>query len=161
MPKLKNLNGLPHNLIKSFFGTERYYICGYMADWLFNAAEKLQLKEATIDVLKQNIYPPELNLHPLIVNLKDLHSIIDKELKANGFPPDFIAVASFRVEFLYPTLQSKILHCFPTFKDKEGHTFGPERIIEEAYERPFDPFDHKLSYPYKPSFFDKLKSIFK
>ena len=72
MPKCKNINGLPHNLTKSFFGTERYYKCGYMADWLLNAARKLQLTEATIDILNQTIHPAELNLYPLTVNLKDL-----------------------------------------------------------------------------------------
>lgn len=160
MPKRKNLNGLPHNLTKSFFGTERYYKCGYMADWLLNAARKLQLTEATIDILNQTIQPSELNLYPLTINLKDLPLIIDKELKANGFPSDFITEAKIRVEFLNPNTHSKTICCFPTLTDKEGHKYEPGRIIEDAYEDKFDPFDPVNIYPDKPPFFDKIKSIF-
>jgi hypothetical protein len=159
MPKRKNLNGLPHNLTKSFFGTERYYKCGYMADWLVNAARKLQLTEATIDILNQTINPTELNLYPLTVNLKDLPIIISKELKANGFPSDFITEAKIRIEFLNPNTQSKTIYCFPTLTDKEGHKYEPERIIEDAYEDKFDPFAPVNIYPDRPSFFDKIKSI--
>lgn len=140
MPKHKNLNGLPLNLTKSFFGTERYYKCGYMADWLLNSARRLQLTEATIDILNQTIQPTELNLHPLTVNLKDLPVIIDKVLKANGFPSDFITDAKIRVEFLNPNSHNKTIYCFPSMTDKEGHKYEPGRIIEHAYEDKFDPF---------------------
>jgi hypothetical protein len=141
MPKRKKIKGIPHNLTKSFFGTERYYKCGYMADWLLNAARKLQLTEATIDILNQTIYPTELNLYPLTVNLKDLAHIIDKELKANGFPLDFISEAKIRVEFPNANTLNKTIYCFPTLTDKEGHKYEPGRIIEDAHEEKFDPFD--------------------
>lgn len=131
-----------------------------MADWLVNAASKLQLPEATIDVLNQTIHPTELNLYPLIVNLKDLPIIIDKELKANGFPPDFIIEAKIRVQFLNPNTHGKTIYCFPTLTDKDGHKYAPGRIIEDAYEDNFDPFDSVNIYPDKPSFFDRIKSIF-
>jgi len=160
LPKRKNINGLPHNLTKSFFGTERYYKCGYMADWLLNAARKLQLTEATIDILNQTIHPAELNLYPLTVNLKDLPIIIEKELKANGFPLDYILEAKIRVEFLNSNSLSKTMYCFPTLTDKEGYKYEPGRIIESAYEDKFDPFDPINIYPDKLSFFDKIKSIF-
>lgn len=160
MPKRKNLNGLPHNLTKSFFGTERYYKCGYMADWLVNAARKLQLADATIDILNQTIHPAELNLYPLTANLKDLPNIIDKELKANGFPSDFITEAKIHVEFLNPNTHIKTIYCFPSLTDKQGHKYEPSRIIEDAYEDEFDPFATTNIYPDKPSFFAKIKSIF-
>jgi hypothetical protein len=161
MPKRRNLNGLPHNLTKSFFGTERYYKCGYMADWLLNAARVLNLKEATIDILQQRIEPEKLNLYPLTVNLKDLALIIGKELKANGFPPDFIAEAKIRVGFLNQGTHDKTIYCFPVLTDKEGHTYEPGRIIESAYEDKFDPFDLENSYPGKTTFLARLKSIFR
>jgi hypothetical protein len=157
MPKRKNLNGLPHNLTKSFFGTERYYKYGYMADWLVNAARKLHLTEATIDILNQTFYPTELNLFPLTHHLKDLPNIIAKELKANGFPTDYITEAKIRVEFF----NGKTIYCFPTLTDKEGNKYEPGRIIEDAYEDEFDPFDPLNVYSNKPSFFDRVKSIFK
>lgn len=154
MPKRKNLYGLPHNLTKSFFGTERYYKCGYMADWLVNAARELLLTEATIDILKQTIHPTELNLYPLAVNLKNLSHIIDKELKANGFPSDFITEAKIRVEFLNPNTDKKTIYCFPTLTDKEGHKYCPGHIIEHANEDNFNPFDPIIIYPDQPSFID-------
>ena len=160
MPKRRNLNGLPHNLTKSYFGTERYYKCGYMADWLLNAARRLQLTEATFDILNQTIHPTELNLYPLAINLKDLPIIIGKELKANGFPPDFIADAKIRFEFLNPNTRSKTIYCFPILVDREGHKYESGRIIEEAYEDPFDPFDPVNIYRTKPSIIDRIKSLF-
>ena len=160
MPKRKNLNGLPHNLTKSYFGTKRYYKCGYMTDWLINAATKLQLNEATIDILNQTIDPIELNLYPLKANLKDLPIIINKELKANGFPEDFVIEAKIRVEFLNHNAHSQTIHCFPTLTDREGHKYESGRIIEDAYEAKFDPFDPINMYPDKPSFFARIKSIF-
>ncbi len=131
-----------------------------MADWLLNAARRLQLTEATIDILNQTIQPTELNLYPLTVNLKDLPLIIDKELKANGFPSDFITDAKIRVEFLNPNTHNKTIYCYPTLTDKEGHKYEPGRIIEDAYEDKFDPFDPINIYPDKPTFFDRIKSIF-
>lgn len=86
--------------------------------------------------------------------------IIDKELKANGFPSDFITEAKIRVEFLNPNTHSHTIYCFPTLIDIEGHKYEPGRIIEDAYEDKFDPFDPINNYPDKPSLFKKLKSIF-
>lgn len=161
MPKRKNLNGLPHNLTKSFFGTKRYYKCGYMGDWLLNAARTLKLTEATIDILNHTIHPAELNLYPLTANLKDLPFIIQKELKANAFPSDYITEAKIHIKFLNPNTHSKTIYCFPILTDREGHKYEPGRIIEEAYEDKFDPFDLINIYPDKLSLFNKIKSIFK
>lgn len=118
-----------------------------MADWLLNAARRLQLTEATIDILNQTIQPTELNLYPLTVNLKDLPLIIDKELKVNGFPSDFITDAKIRVEFLNPNTHNKTIYCYPTLTDREGHKYELGRIIEDAYEDEFDPFDPINIYP--------------
>ncbi|MES2619261.1 MAG: hypothetical protein V4615_00295 [Bacteroidota bacterium] len=131
-----------------------------MADWLLNAARQLQLTEATIDILNQTIHPPELNLYPLIFHLKDLPIIIEKELRANGFPSDFISDAKIRIEFTGPHPHGTTISCFPTLTDKEGHKYQPGRIFEEACEAKFNPFDSANIYPDKPSFFDRIKSIF-
>ena len=90
MPRRKNLNGIPHNITQSFFGTERYYSCGYMGDWLLNAARQLKLTKASLNVLQASFNPTELNIYPLTLNAKTLKEIIDKELLANGFDTDFI-----------------------------------------------------------------------
>ncbi|MRG46889.1 hypothetical protein GFS24_17340 [Chitinophaga sp. SYP-B3965] len=153
MPKRKKLNGLPHNLTRSLFGTERYYVCGYMGDWLFNMARQLNISEVTIDILSANIDPAQLNIPPLIMHIKDLQPIIQKELNAHGFPADFIVEAKIRIQFLDPTIYRKTFHCFPTLTDKDGRKYAPGRIVESAYEEMFDPFD-------KISFWDKFKSTF-
>jgi hypothetical protein len=132
-----------------------------MADWLLNGARKLELTEATIDILNQTIVPSELNLHPLLINLKDLKLIIEKGLKINGFPMDFITDAKIRVEFSNLNTHNQKLYCFPTLTDKEGHKYESVRIIEEAYEDKFDPFDKKNIFPNRQfSFINKVKSLF-
>ena len=83
MPKRRNLNGIPHNITKSFFGTEYYYKGGYMADWLANAAKKLSLQKVSLNVLTGMFSPEPLNIRPLSINAARLKLIIDKELKEN------------------------------------------------------------------------------
>ncbi|MDO9184868.1 MAG: hypothetical protein Q7W13_02575 [Bacteroidia bacterium] len=141
MPKKRNLNGLAHNLTKSLFGTERYFKIGYMGDWLSNAARQLNLAEATIDILNASIDPPELNIYPLIINIKELKQIIEKVLIGNGFPLDFIVEAKIRMQFLNRKTHSSSIHCFPYLIDKDGHKYESGEIIEEVYETHFDPFD--------------------
>lgn len=152
MAKRRNLNGLPHNLTRSLFGTERYYSCGYMADWILNAARRLNLSEAMIDILNVEITPVELNLHPLLINIKDLKSIIEKELSANGFSNDFIIEAKIRIEFLNPDIYNRTIYCYPHLIDKNGYKYEPGRIIEDVYEGKFDPFDPVNIYPKRESF---------
>ena len=74
MAKRKNLNGIPHNLIRSFFGTERYYHKGYMGDWLLNAARKLDIHEGSLNVISAEFTPERLNIHPLVIHAKSLKS---------------------------------------------------------------------------------------
>jgi hypothetical protein len=162
MPKRKNLNGLPHNLTKSLFGTERYYACGYMADWLLNVARQLHISKATIDILHAKIDPPAFNIHPLLINIKDLEGIIQKELSANGFPADFITEAKIRIQFLDPKIYRKTFYCYPTLTDKEGRKYEPGRIVESASEDVFDPFDPKhIFHPEIPSLWARLRSMFR
>jgi hypothetical protein len=170
MPKRKNLNVLPHNLTKSFFGTLRYYKLGYMGDWLSNAARQLNISEATIDVLNASIEPPELNLYPLIINIKDLRPIIEKVLVVNGFPVDFIVEAKIRTEFFNRQTYNSKIRCYPYLVDREGHKYGSGVIIEEVYEVYFDALDPKNIYPDHKNidqerqpltFFHKLKLFFK
>jgi len=140
MQKRKNLNGIPHNLTKSFFGTERYYGSGYMGDWLLNAARKLQLREASLDVLTGIFHPESLNLRPLTLHAKTLRDILEKELSANGFTNDFITQAVINFQFPDSSLYKTTIYCFPLLIDKDGKRYETNRIIESAWEPPFDPF---------------------
>jgi hypothetical protein len=149
MPKRKNLNGIPHNITKSFFGTERYYHRGYMGDWLLNAAKQLNLTEASLDVLQSSFSPKQLNIRPLILNAQDLKEIINKELKANGFEQDFIKEAV--IDFQFPDLEinNTSFYCFPYLVDIDGNRYESGRIMEEGLEPGFDPFEESNIYPTK------------
>lgn len=162
MPKRKNLNGIPHNITKSFFGTERYYSCGYMGDWLLNAAKRLQLTNAFLDVLQASFSPTQLNIRPLTLNAQELKGIIDKELSANGFELDFITEAGIDFQFPDPNIYRTTFYCFAYLVDKEGKRYESGRIIEEGLEAEFDPFDELNIYPTKrqKGFLGKFKKPF-
>lgn len=147
MAKWRNLNGIPHNITQSFFGTERFYSCGYMGDWLLHAARKLNLTNASFNVLEATFEPAELNLYPLVLHAKSLKTIIDKELLANGFDADFITEARIDFQFLNPNIYWVGIYCFPCLIDKTGRRYEPGRIIAEGLEPYFDPFDEKNIYP--------------
>lgn len=149
MPKSKNLNGIPHNITKSFFGTERYYNGGYMGDWLLNAAKQLHLAEASLDVLQTSFEPKQLNIQPLLLNAQDLKGIISKELEANGFDQDFIKEAVINFQFPEPEIANTRFYCFPYLVDKNGKRYESGRIMEEGLEPGFDPFNESNIYPTK------------
>src|SRR5579864_9161823 len=113
MPKRRTLNGIPHNITQSFFGTERYYTCGYMGDWLLNAARHLNLSKASLDVFQGLFNPDELNIYPLTYHAKTLKIIIEKELLANGFDADFITDAHIDFQFPDQKLYRSTIYCFP------------------------------------------------
>src|SRR5690242_14510767 len=120
MAKRRNLNGLPHNLTKSYFSTLRYYGSGYMADWLLNSASKFNQRVVTLDILNGSIEPKVIERHPLLYHLSDLQNIIKQELHKNGFEENFIVEAKIRVEISDPNLYARTLYCYPVLVDKEG-----------------------------------------
>lgn len=150
MPRRRTLNGIPHNITQSFFGTERYYTCGYMGDWLLNAVRHLDLSKASLDVLQGLFNPDELNIYPLTYHAKTLKRIIEKELLTNGFDTDFITDAHIDFQFPDQNLYRTTIYCFPYIIDRDGRRYESSRIIADGYEPSFNPF-HKLNW------FDKLK----
>ncbi|MBC6698005.1 hypothetical protein [Hymenobacter sp. BT190] len=162
MPKRRNLNGIPHNITQSFFGTERYYSCGYMGDWLLNAARQLNLTKASLNVMTATFEPAELNIQPLTLNARELKSIIARELLANGFESTFITEAHIDFQFLNPNVYRTTLYCFPYLVDKHGKRYESGRIIADGFESDFDVFDEKNIHPAKKetSILDKLKGLF-
>src|SRR5665213_958701 len=119
MARRDNLNGIAHNITRSFFGTERYYGRGYMGDWLLKSARRLNLKTASLNVMDAKFNPAELNLHPLTLNARTLKLIIDKELVNNGFGTDFIIEARIDFQFPDPNIYGTTIYCFPILVDKE------------------------------------------
>jgi hypothetical protein len=162
MPRRRDLNGIPHNITQSFFGTERYHRCGYMGDWLLNAARQLNLTKASLNVLQASFSPTELDIHPLTLNAKTLKEIIDKELVANGFDTKFITEAYIDFQFPDPKLYRTTIYCFPYLIDKDGRRYETGRVIAEALEPNFDPFDELNIHPKKKQtgLLDKFKNLF-
>ena len=140
MAKRRNLNGLPHNLTKSYFSTLRYVRTGYMADWLWNAARNLRVDTVTLDILNGTIDPREMEKLPLLYHLNDLRNILDKELLQNDFLTNFIVSAKIRVEIPDISIRPKTLYCYPELVDIEGRQYNCRPIVEIAYEEAFDPF---------------------
>jgi hypothetical protein len=157
MPKRKNLNGLSHNLVKSFFGTLRYYGKGYMADWLLNAAKSLHVDKVALDILNSSIDPKEMEKLPLMWHLIDLKSIIEKELVKYGFDNDFIVEAKIKVEIPDHNIYARTLYCYPELIDKHGRKYAPGRFIETAHEQKFEPFGQK---PAITILFSRIKRLF-
>ena len=162
MPKRKNLNGIPHNITKSYFGTERYYNGGYMGDWLLNAAKRLHLTKASLDVLQVSFSPTQLNIYPLTLNAKDFKGIIDNEFLGNGFDTNFIKEAVINFEFPDPKIYRTTFYCFPYLVDIDGKRYESGRIIAEGLEREFDPFLDLNIYPTikQNRLLNKLKKLF-
>ncbi|WP_345054709.1 hypothetical protein [Hymenobacter glaciei] len=114
-----------------------------MGDWLLHAARKLNLTNASLNVLEATFEPAELNLYPLVFHAKSLKAIIDKELLANGFDTEFITEAHISFQFLNPKIYWVGIYCFPSLIDKTGRRYEPGRIIAEGLEPYFDPFDNQ------------------
>ncbi|MCC2545461.1 hypothetical protein LJY25_03320 [Hymenobacter sp. BT175] len=159
MGKHKLLNGLPHNLVKSYFSTLNHYWSGYMADWLTNAARELKISEARIDILNEKLEPAELNIYPLLVYLKSLKPIIARNLEVHGFPPDFITEATIKVVFPSPITHSQTIYCYGYLVDQEGRHYESGRVIEDALEAPFNPFAMGSLYFKGLSFTQRIRSF--
>lgn len=157
MPKRRDLNGLPHDLTKSFFSTLRYDN-GYMADWILNGARSLQLNTITLDLLNTVIDPSEMEKPPLLYHLADLKNMLEKNLMQNGFPSGFIIYARIKVEIPRKDMYARTLYCYPEIRDKDGRVYKCRRIIEQAYEMKHNPYDR---VPFFPSLLRKIKRLFK
>jgi hypothetical protein len=138
MSRENRLNGLPHDLVKSYLATDKYCVCGYMADWLFYAAKRLNINEITIDIINKTYIPSELNFHPFTFELAHLNGLIESSLSLNGFGKDFIIEAKIKVIF---HKESKKLICIPWLTDKDNKRYEVEQITEFSYEEEFNPFN--------------------
>ncbi len=110
-----------------------------MGDWLVNAAIKLNLSEASLNVLTARFTPAELNIPTLTINAKDLKPIIEKELSANGFDNDFITDAKMDFIFSKVTQVKYKITCSSSMLDKDGKSYK-QNVIEDVFLVHFDPF---------------------
>jgi hypothetical protein len=139
MARRKLLNGLPNDLVDSFFSTLRYWEKGYMSDWIVNSSIDLKVKKVHIDILNKQFTPKELEIKPISYNVAGLESIINKVTKHAGFESDFIKQAVFDIE-IYDNRQLK---CKATLIGENGEIFYSKDYIEKSYEE-FKVFNRSL-----------------
>ncbi len=131
MAKTKTLNGLSYNLAQSYFSTLNYYSKGYMSDWIVNSAFEIGIDNVQIDILNKVISPKEHIIKPLLINLDNLKHIIEKTLKSNNLPLDFIKEAKFDIRV---TSDRQIICSNFTVGDN-GRIYKSLDYIEQSYER--------------------------
>ncbi|MBK8833283.1 MAG: hypothetical protein IPN60_21060 [Saprospiraceae bacterium] len=147
----KNLNGLPNSLEQRYFSTLFYWNGGYMADWIWNAANEKNVKDIEIDILNENVEPKVLQIKPIIGHLPQLRNTIQITLKSNDFPIDFISEAKFIIYISQKHIASRLLTCQCVVTDKEGRKYLGKIYTEKAFEDPYQVFPHSL--------FQRIKKI--
>jgi hypothetical protein len=130
MSKTKLLNGLPHDLVHSFFSTLRYWEKGYMSDWIVNACKDLKTDKIEIDILNKKIEPYEIEIEPIMCNLKELDKIIVKALNHAGFENNFLTKACFEIVIL----ENRFIKCHTLVIGENGKTLQSHDYYEKSYE---------------------------
>lgn len=130
MAKSKLLNGLPHDLVQSFFGTIRYFHKGYLSDWIVNGAIELNVNYVEIDIVNKEILPKELEVDALMVNLKDLDTIIDSVTEHAGFDRSYIKEAKFKVNIK----SDRYIECDTVLVDSSGKEYKAKKYYEKSFE---------------------------
>ena len=130
MAKPRLLNGLPHNLLHSFFSTLRHWEKGYMSDWIVNAALEIKTNRITIDILNKHIEPKEIEIKPIMYHLSDLDGIIRKVTNHAGFNENYIKQAIFEIEIL----ENRYIKCIAIVIGENGKIFKSKEYFEKSFE---------------------------
>jgi hypothetical protein len=134
MGKRRNLKGLPNSLTQRYFSTLFYFDGGYMADWIWNSAEKIGATEIKIDILNKIIEPSEVEIKPLTSNLDRLQETIKVTLDKNGFDKNFIKEAYFEIYIPQKFKHMRLLTCTATLIDENGFEYKGKTYSEKSYE---------------------------
>jgi hypothetical protein len=134
MGKRRNLKGLPNSLTQRYFSTLFYFDGGYMADWIWNSAEKSGTTEIKIDILNKSIEPTDLEMKPLTSNLDRLQETIKVTLDKNGFDKNFIKDAYFNIYISQKFKHMRLLTCTAILKDENGFEYKGKTYTEQSHE---------------------------
>lgn len=148
MGRSKNLNGLPNNLVQSYFSTMNYYDKGYMPCWIWKKASELGINELEIDILNKVTIPIEMKSKPIIVYLDSLRDMIVKTLRSNQFDKNYIVTAKFRVWISKQDAAFSQVSCQGILEDIEGRIYKGKIYKERAF-------------PVADSMFEKIIKILK
>ena len=130
MAKPRLINGLPHDLVQSFFSTLNYWEKGYMSDWIVNAAQGLKIQKIRIDIVNKAIDPKEIEIKPILYNIKELDKIIDKVLLNAGLTRRFIQQAYFDIDIF----DDRYLKCQTIIIAEDGKIYQAKDYIEKSFE---------------------------
>jgi hypothetical protein len=153
MGKRKNLNGIPNTLVQQYFSTLYYFQKGYMADWIWNAANEININEIEIDVLNSTVEPKKLEIKPILSYLYKLRNTTLNTLNSNGFPNDYIIEIKFKIFISNQFKSQKLLTCQAFLKDKENNIYVGKTYTEKSFENSFQV--------YKKSILEKIISLLK
>jgi hypothetical protein len=130
-----------------------YFDGGYMADWLWNSAQKSGTTEIKIDIINKSITPKDIEIKPLTVNLDQLQRTIKVTLDKNGFEESFIKEAYFDIYISQKFKNMRLLTCTATMKDENGLEYKGKTYTEKSYET--------KSFNTGQSIWDRLRKWFK
>jgi hypothetical protein len=136
----KNLSGLPNSLVQRYFSTLFYWNGGYMADWIWNAANEKKITDIEIDILTDHVKPKVLQIKPIVGHLPKLRETIQTTLKSNDLPGDFIKETKFIIYISQKHKTSRLLTCQGMVRDQEGKEYVGKIYTEKAYENPYRVF---------------------
>ena len=152
MPKRRRLNGLPNALVQRYFSTLFYWDGGYMADWIWKIASEKNVSAFEMDILNENITPPELLIKPLVGHFVRLRETIAITLAKNNFPEGTIVKAKLIVGISDKFKSLHMIECRCEITDVEGRRYIGKLYHERAYEMPYQA--PKLSV------FKKIRRLF-
>jgi hypothetical protein len=104
---------------------------------------ELEIDEVIIDTLNETIFPDEICIVPLKLNIPRLKGIIQRTLLSNGFDDCYIKSAKLLIK-MYKAIDKHLL-CRAEMIDINNKTYLSKEILEKAYEEPFSIKD-KSSY---------------
>jgi hypothetical protein len=157
MGKRRNLKGLPNSLTQRYFSTLFYFDGGYVADWIWNSAEKSGVTEIKIDILSKSIDPKDIEIIPLTSNLDRLQETIKVTLDKNGFDRQFIKEAYFDIYISQKFKHMRLFTCTATLKDENGLEYKGKIYTEQSFENK-SSLTGQLSTG--PSIWDRVKKWF-
>jgi hypothetical protein len=131
MPKTKQLNGMPHDLVHSFFSDSMFWEKGYMIDWIVNAANELNINRIWIDIMNNKIFPKELAVNPILCQLKKLVIIINKTVHYADLPDDYIKQAYFEIDII----DYNFLKCKSTVIAKNCKMYYSQDYLEQSHNK--------------------------
>lgn len=139
----KNLNGLPNSLEQRYFSTLFYWNGGYMADWIWNAANEKKVRDIEIDILNESVEPKVLQIRPIISQLPKIRDTIQTTLKSHNFPDDFITAAKFII-YISQKHKASTGYLSRRYNRQRREEIFRENLHRADLEDPYHVFPHSL-----------------